>query len=67
MVIYGQPFDSLFWFLQVGPVPTSDGKDSVVTVRILLDISGIVTLDSTALVSATVIITFRVVFCPNLL
>ncbi|KAM0952255.1 putative Heat shock protein 70 family [Dioscorea sansibarensis] len=46
----GQPLDasqkiSSFF---VGPFPTSDGKASVVTVRILLDINGIVTLDSTA-------------------
>ncbi|XP_039139577.1 heat shock 70 kDa protein 16-like isoform X1 [Dioscorea cayenensis subsp. rotundata] len=49
----GQPLDASQKITSffVGPVPTSDGKDSVVTVRILLDISGIVTLDSTALLN----------------
>lgn len=53
--------------MQSGPVRTPLGKNAIVSVRIRIDIHGIVILDEPASVSATVIITFRGGFRPNLL
>ncbi|KAM0952256.1 putative Heat shock protein 70 family [Dioscorea sansibarensis] len=64
----GEPFDAsqINASFSSGPVQTAPGKRAMVMVRIHLNIHGIVTLASTALVSATVIVAFRRGFCPSL-